>query len=416
MLERADKNRIENWLKGIDQFQTGEGDGTTRILFTEPELKARTYVKQQMAALGLEVTEDAIGNIFGTLKGSDPSLAPVWTGSHIDTVSNAGMFDGMSGIVCGMEALHLIKNSSMEHKRDISVIVYTSEEPERFGLSCLGSRAMAGALSLEDTKILYDKEGISLYQLLKDLGYDENRYHEIQKQTGDVFASVELHIEQNSILEKAGVPIGIVCGICAPTNFSVKITGVQSHAGGTSMDDRRDAFMAAAELALRLEDITKKSTSEYITGTVGKVNVFPNAINVISGDTEISIDIRSIDMKAKDVAVESLKYEAERIEEERKVEINMKMENHDLPLRCDETIMEIEKESCKKLGIPYRTMISGPYHDSLFVGRFAPAAMIFVPSKNGISHSKEEWTDYSDLAIGADVLTETLYTLANQAG
>lgn len=180
------------------------------------------------------------------------------------------------------------------------------------------------------------------------------------------------------------------------------------------MQDRKDAFMASAELSLRLEDITRKSTSEYITGTVGKVHVFPNAVNVISGDTRISIDIRSIDMLAKDVAVETLKYEADRIEKERGVEISMKMENHDIPLRCDEEIMEIEKESCKKLGVEYMTMISGPYHDSLFVGRFAPTSMIFVPSKNGISHSKEEWTDFSDLATGTDVLAETLLTLSNR--
>lgn len=414
MLQKANKNKIEEWLRGIDRFQTGEGEGTTRVLFTEPELKAREYVKKEMKNLGLTVTEDAIGNIFGTLKGSDPSLAPVWTGSHIDTVLNAGMFDGMSGVVCGMEALKIIKESRAGHKRDISTVIYTSEEPTRFGLSCLGSRAMAGVMTLEDTKVLYDEDGKSLYQTLGELGYDYSQFDKVKKEQGDVFAAVELHVEQNSSLEQAGIPIGIVKGICAPTNFEVTIKGIQSHAGGTSMQDRKDAFMAAAELSLRLEDITRKSTSEYITGTVGKVHVFPNAVNVISGDTRISIDIRSIDMLAKDVAVETLKYEADRIEKERGVEISMKMENHDIPLRCDEEIMEIEKESCKKLGVEYMTMISGPYHDSLFVGRFAPTSMIFVPSKNGISHSKEEWTDFSDLATGTDVLAETLLTLSNR--
>ena len=140
-LGKADKNRIEELIRGIDRFQTGIGSGTTRILFTEPELQARTYVKEKMKELGLSITEDSAGNIFGTLFGSCSNEAPVWTGSHIDTVPNAGMFDGMAGVVCGLEALRLIKDSGINHRRNISVIVYTSEEPTRFGLSCLGSRA-----------------------------------------------------------------------------------------------------------------------------------------------------------------------------------------------------------------------------------------------------------------------------------
>ena len=294
------------------------------------------------------------------------------------------------------------------------IIVYMSEEPTRFGLSCLGSRALAGVMSLEDMKEIRDWDGRSLYEVLESLGYDLTQFDQVKKQPGDVYAAVELHIEQNSSLEKAGIPIGVVKGICAPTNFEVGIKGIQSHAGGTSMTDRRDAFMAAAELSLRLEDIAKRSDSEYITGTVGRVNVFPNAVNVISGDTQISIDIRSIDMPAKDIAVETLRYEVERIEKEREVEISMRLENHDMPLRCDEKIMELEEAVCEEMGIPCMRLISGPYHDSLFVGRFAPTSMLFVPSRNGISHSKDEWTDFEDLATGADVLAKTLLTLANQ--
>ncbi len=414
MIQRANKDNIERIIRNIDKFQTGEGEGTTRVLFTEPELAARDYVKNEMKALGLKVKEDAIGNIFGTLEGCNPDLAPVWTGSHIDTVLNAGMFDGMAGVVCGLEALRLIIVNGVKNKRDISVIVYTSEEPTRFGLSCIGSRALAGALSLEDTKELIDKDGKSLYNLLEELGYKHDEFCYIMKSKGDVYASVELHIEQNSVLEKSKIPIGIVKGICAPTNFSVKIKGVQGHAGGSPMSERRDAFMAATELALVLEDAAKKSTSEYITATVGKVNVFPNAVNVISGDTEMSIDIRSIDMAAKDVIVETLKYEVQRIEKARGVEINLHLENHDMPLKCDENIIQLEKDVCCKLNTEYKEMISGPYHDSLFVGRFAPASMIFVPSKNGISHSKDEWTDFSQLAVGTDVLAETLLELSNQ--
>lgn len=207
------------------------------------------------------------------------------------------MFDGMAGVVSGMEALKIIKESGEFHKRNIVVVVYTSEEPTRFELSCLGSRAMAGKLSLEDTKKLEDKDGNTLYGTLKDLGYDLNKYDDVKKNPGEVYAAVELHIEQNDVLDKAGIPIGIVKGICAPTNYNVIIEGCQSHAGGTSMSERADAFAAASELALLTERLAKESKGEYVTATVGRVKVFPNAVNVISGYTEISIDIRSIDLE-----------------------------------------------------------------------------------------------------------------------
>ena len=155
---KANADNIKTWLNGMARFNSTPDFGTTRILFTKPEIKNREYVKAEMKALGLEVKEDAIGNIFAVLKGEDETLSPVWTGSHIDTVPNAGNFDGMAGVVCGMEALRIIRENNLKHKRDIYVNVYTSEEPTRYGLSCLGSRALAGELHLEDTKKLFDQD------------------------------------------------------------------------------------------------------------------------------------------------------------------------------------------------------------------------------------------------------------------
>lgn len=412
-MNKANKYRIEKWLRDIDDFNLTPGSGTTRVLFTKEELGSREYIKNEMKSLGLEVTEDGIGNIFATLKGNDGSLSPVWTGSHIDTVLNAGMFDGMSGIVCGMEALKLIKDSGEKNKRDISVIVYTSEEPTRFGLSCLGSRALAGEMSLEDTKDLKDEQGKSLYQVLEELGYDHNEFEKIKKKKGDVFAAVELHVEQNHNLDTNKIPVGIVKGICAPTIFNVVINGCQSHAGGTPMENRHDAFAAASELSLSLEKITRESKGRYVTATVGKVSVEPNAVNVIPGQVNMSIDIRSIETDAKNILVEELMLEKERIESERGVSIKMELENDDIPLICDEKITDLIEKVCKDQNIEYMELISGPYHDSLFVGRFTPTGMLFVPSKNGISHSKDEWTDFEDLAVGTDILAETLLQLSN---
>lgn len=414
MLSKAKSENIQNWLEKINTYNSTPEFGTTRVLFTEEELKAREYVKTEMKKLGLEVREDSIGNIFGTLVGKNPELAPIWTGSHIDTVLNAGMFDGMAGVVGGMEALRLIKESGASFDRNIEVVVYTSEEPTRFGLCCLGSRAMAGHLTLEDTKKLEDKDGKTLESVLKELGYNLDKFKDIPVKKGDVFAAIELHIEQNNKLEQKGLPVGIVKTICAPTNFSVEVTGCQSHAGGTSMEDRRDAYAASCEIALILEDLALKCKSEYNTATVGRVEVIPNAVNVIPGTVRFSIDIRDCQLETKVQLVEELKSEIKKVEEKRGVQVKLINENNDTPMKCDSNIVDILRTSCEDKDIPYDVMISGAYHDSMFVGEFTPVAMIFVPSKNGISHSPEEWTDFKDIALGVDVLAKSLLELANK--
>lgn len=409
----ANKDNIQMWIEGMAKYNATKEFGTTRILFTKPEIENRNYVKSEMKKLGLSVSEDAIGNIFAKLEGSDSTLAPVWTGSHIDTVPNAGNFDGMAGVVCGMEALRIIKESNLKHKRDIYVNVYTSEEPTRYGLSCLGSRSMAGELSLEDTKKLKDQQEKSLYEKLKELGYDLSKFDEIKREAGDVYASVELHVEQNNHLEKAGKTIGIVKKICAPTNYEIEVTGIQSHAGGTSMEERRDAYMAACEMALALEKLARECESEFNTATVGIVNVIPGGVNVIPGKVMFTVDLRDCNKDTKDALIEKMFASFDEIAKKREVTYSFREENNDTPLTCNEIIRtEIEKY-CDKQEISHMELISGPYHDTLFIGRFVPSAMIFVPSKNGISHSPEEWTEYSDLAIGTDALAHTLLALAN---
>lgn len=412
-MERANAANIEKWIDGMNQFNSTPEFGTTRILFTKPELENRNYVKEEMRKLGLEIEEDSIGNIYATLKGEDSSLPPVWTGSHIDTVPNAGKFDGMTGVVCGMEAVRMIQENQLKHKRDIKVVVYTSEEPTRYGLSCLGSRAMSGDMSLEDTKKLFDRDDKSLYDKLLELGYDVTKYDEIRKKKGEVFATVELHIEQNSRLEKAKLPIGIVKKICAPSNYVIEVTGCQSHAGGTDMRERRDAYAGACEMAMVLETLAEECISEYNTATIGHVKVVPDAMNVIPGKCEFYVDIRDCNMETKQKLIGQFTERFYQIAKRRGLSVTIREENNDLPLSCDEKIIELLKESCDDYELPYLELISGPYHDSLFVGRFAPTAMLFVPSKNGISHSAEEWTDYEEIAKGADVLMATLLKLSN---
>ncbi|MFA6849562.1 MAG: M20 family metallo-hydrolase [Selenomonadaceae bacterium] len=411
---KASVENIKAWLEGINQFNATPEFGTTRVLFTEPEVQARNYIKAEMGKLGMKVHEDAIGNVFGVFAGTDTSLPPVWTGSHIDTVLNAGMFDGMSGVIAGMEAVRIIKQANTSILRSIVVVVYTSEEPTRFKLGCLGSRAMAGKLDSKAAAELVDKDGQSLLEVLSSLGFPVEDFAKVPVKKGDVYGAVELHIDQTGVLEKAQKSIGIVKTICAPSVFDVEITGIQSHAGGTTMEERRDAFMASSEIALALEKLGRESKSEYTTATIGKVEVIPNAVNVIPGKVKFSIDIRDCDFDCKNAMVGKLKKEIEKIAQNRKVTVQITEYNNDYPMKCDKKIIELLKKSCKKNRVPYEMTISGAFHDSMLVGEFAPVAMIFVPSRDGISHSPKEWTDFADIAIGTDILADTLAAMANE--
>lgn len=410
-VSRADAGHIQRWLEHINTFNSTPEFGTTRVLFTEPELSARRYVKDEMEALGIEVHEDAIGNIFGVYPGTDRNAAPVWTGSHIDTVLNAGMFDGMSGVVAGLEAVRLIREADIQLKRSLVVVVYTSEEPTRFRLGCLGSRALAGRLDRADAAMLRDEEDNSLYDVLKQLNFPVKEFDKLPKKTGEVFAAVELHIDQTGVLERAGKTVGIVKTICAPSVLEVEVIGRQSHAGGTSMEERRDAFMAACEISLAAEKLGQESTSEYTTVTVGKIQVVPNAVNVIPGKVIFSIDIRDADYESKNHLMAKFSREVGVIELQRGITVNLREVNNDVPMPCDKDIQDIIADSCQRLQVPYMHTISGAFHDSMLVGEFAPVAMIFVPSHGGISHSPQEWTDFAEIAAGVDVLVETLIAL-----
>lgn len=413
-MRSASSKTIERNIVEINRFNETPGHGVTRDVFTKEDFLARDYVKREMKAAGLEVSEDCIGNIYGVLEGTDPSLAPVWTGSHIDTVRNGGMYDGMAGVFAGLEALRIIRESGQTVKRSLSVNVYTGEEMGRFGVCCVGSRALAGRYGVADLKTYRDREGKSLYRALQEAGYDLLQFRSMVKKQGDVYASLELHIEQNDILEKEDIPFGIVTGICAPTNLIVEVEGVQGHAGGVSMTQRKDAYMAAAEISLQLEKLVRQSKGSYMTGTVGSMKLEPDAVNVIPGKAVFSIDIRGISMKGKEQVLVQFRDCVKQIKEKRGVIVRMEMQNHDQPVVCDERLRQVLRDSCEGSGHACMDLISGAYHDSLMLADFTRVAMLFIPCRGGVSHSEQEWASCEHIAWGADVLAESLLCLGNE--
>ena len=413
---QANIDRVASDIETLATYNSfPENPGVSRQLFTDAELEARSYVKERMRAIGMSVHEDAIGNIYGVLEGTDPSLAPVWSGSHIDTVLSGGKYDGIVGVVGALEACRIIRENNIPHARSIVVLVFTSEECGRFGMGCIGSRAMAGHLPLEKTKELHDDAGISLYQELERLGYTKLDYNKtVLKHRGDVFASVELHIEQASMLEEAGYPVGIVQAICAPTYICVSITGQQKHAGSTPMDVRKDALCAASEVILTVEKLARSYQNKHTVATVGKIQVLPNSSNVIPGQVDFMIDIRDIDEAVKTELTQKFHDAIRSITAARHLEYSFDVTTDDLPCSCDEAILDAIADSCRKRGLPEFKMTSGAYHDSLLISEFTPIGMIFVPSKDGVSHNPDEYTSMEEIVCGVNVLTDTLIALSNR--
>jgi hydantoinase/carbamoylase family amidase len=313
-----------------------------------------------------------------------------------------------------MEALRLIKESGLPHRRTLSVVVFTSEEPTRFGMGCLGSRALAGALTREDLSTLIDREGESLESLLLRLGYDLSQYGSVKRAKGDVHGFVELHIEQGAVLESLKIGIGVVTTISAPTDLTIKVKGRQGHAGATPMRMRCDALAAAAEIILKLEALATAEENPSTVATVGKLSVYPGASNVIPGAAEFTTDIRSSDFESKARLLEQLRLFFAQLSSDRGVEIAVEMICHDQPRKADERIVKAIAAACGELGVRYHSMVSGAYHDAMMVARFAPIGMIFVPSRGGISHDPQEWSDYSDIATGTDILAETLLQMSKE--
>lgn len=407
--------QIESLIEKIHTFSLPEDDGgNTRLTLSPEDMAARKYVMGEMEKIGLAVSVDAVGNITGRAAGTEPSLPEVWTGSHIDTVVHGGKYDGVAGVVSGLEALRTIIAERAPHKRNICLKIYTGEEGSKFSGGCIGSRVIAGHLTKEDLDALSDGEGHTVGGLLRENGFPFDQFDAVRKTARDIYASVELHIEQGGNLEKAHKVIGIVDGICAPTNMILHISGEQGHAGGMPMKDRRDAFMAAAEMALALEDCALHGTSAYTTGTVGLVEVSPNAENVVPGKVRMSADVRDCEKQSKDLVVKNFLSKVHAIAEKRHVKAEVFMKRDDTPHLCDPSIQKLIEKAAEKEHVSYMHTFSGPCHDSLLIAEIAPVGMIFVPSRGGISHSPKEWTSCEDIAKGARVLKDVILALANQ--
>jgi N-carbamoyl-L-amino-acid hydrolase len=403
--------RLTAELAALAQISEAEPPVVTRVVFGEADLRARAYLKSLTETAGLSSREDAIGNTFFRWAGSEPDQPAVATGSHIDAIPNAGAYDGTVGVLGGLEAIRALQEAGFQPKRSIELVLFTSEEPTRFGIGCLGSRMMGAVLSPAQAEALLDKEGRTLDELRAQAGFSGD-IASVALPPGHYEAFVELHIEQGKLLEKQGLDVGIVTAIAAPASVRILIEGEGGHAGAMLMPDRHDALTAASELMLALENAAKSTGTIDTVATVGVCEVFPGAVNSVPSRVRLETDIRDTDGERRDNVIHQFKSAAAGVAERRGVQISFETVNADPPASCNESILSAIQLAVNASGKTSQRMVSRAYHDSLFMARIAPVAMIFTPCRNGVSHRPDEYASPEWISSGVEILARTLAQLS----
>lgn len=413
-MTQVDISRLQSEIDSLAEITEVEPPAVTRVIYSQKDLAAREQVKSICRAAGLQLREDAVGNLYARWVGSEPSLPAVATGSHIDAIPNAGRFDGVVGVLGGIEAIRALQSSGFQPKRSIEVIAFTSEEPTRFGIGCLGSRLMSGSLDLQDALALADMDTRTLESWLADSPYATGDRSQILLKKGHYHAFVELHIEQGPILEKESLDIGAVTHIAAPAAYRLELTGQGGHAGGVLMPARHDALCGASEFVLALESAAKNSGSPDTVATVGVLQVSPGAINSIPAHVSLTVDLRDIRLDTRtgtwNAAIEALR----EISGRRGLATDSSVINQDPPATCESSLVEATESAAKRRGFSCRRMISRAYHDSLFMSRIAPTSMIFIPCRNGWSHRPDEFSSPAQIEKGVAVLADVLSEASQQ--
>ena len=407
---RVDIGRIKSDILTLAAIGKNDFDrGIYRQAFTSEDMEGKSWLLHRIEENGLTPASDGAANISGILKGE--SDAPrIFVGSHIDTVPCAGMLDGTLGVVVGLECLRALSAAGIFPKQSLELIAFSDEEG-RFG-GTFGSEAFTGALTMEKVEKAADLNGTRLWDAMLANGLDPLKALDARRRPEEINSYLELHIEQGPILDERNLQVGIVESITGLRSWSLRFTGEANHAGTTPMDYRKDAFMGLADFAHELPRILEENGSENSRATIGKAEILPGAPNSVPGTVEFSLDFRDPSTDILTDLSQAIQKALAAISRRRglKFEFNVQGEIH--PVASDKRLTDILEKNAAELGIDALRMLSGAAHDAQLVGRIAPMAMIFVPSKGGLSHSPAEWTAWEDIEAGANLMLATLYELA----
>jgi allantoate deiminase len=407
----VDGERLWRRLSELAEIGKRESGGVTRLSFTDEERSAKDLVASFMQEAGLAVSEDAVGNLFGRREGSDPNAPAVLVGSHVDSVYDGGNFDGPLGVLAGIEVAQAMEEGGVETDHPVEVVAFTDEEGARFSFGMIGSRALAGTLSEGDLQH-QDADGISIADAMRKRDLDPARIGEAARPRDSLACYLELHIEQGRVLEDEDLPLGVVTGIAAPVWRRVVFEGETGHAGTAPMQLRRDALAAAAEVVGIVEE--EASATGTSVGTVGQLGVEPGGINIIPGRVELSLDLRDIDEDTRDQIEERILERSRRVCEGRGVGFETEVLQRMTPVSCSETVRGTIRAACEGLGLGTRDLASGAAHDGMQLAGLCQVGMVFVRSREGVSHSPDEWSSKKDCTAGADVLYHTALDLASR--
>jgi len=381
-------------------------EGMLRVAYSPEDITGRDYAIKMMQEAGLETRIDTAGNIIGRRSGSDDSLPAIAMGSHTDTVPKGGKYDGALGVMAAIEVIRTLEEQGHNTRHPLEVINFTNEEGTRFHRWLVGSRSMSGLLEQEDLDAV-DDDGLSLGPCLADIGGDISRIEEAVRKPGELAAYFELHIEQGPYLDRSGTPIGVVTGITGRAVFEVEIEGKANHAGTTPMSTRRDALVSASKLVLAIQKMAAEQEICRVS-TVGSIKAVPNAVNVIPGSASIGLEFRDTDMEALASAEQELQRITDQAVIDDAVDIDVIRHRFTTSVPITPDMQAMVAEAAENCGFEWESLPSGAGHDAQAVANIAPVAMIFVPSLDGISHSKEEYSTPQACANGAQVLLELL--------
>jgi N-carbamoyl-L-amino-acid hydrolase len=409
---RVDAAALRRRIEELSVFGRPAGgsfaDGVSRVSYTDADIEGRAYVMRLMRAAGLEPTIDPAGNIFGRHNGTEAGLPPILFGSHIDSVPSGGNFDGDLGTLAALGVIEACAAASVRTRHPLEMVIWAHEEGVAFNRGLAGSRIVAGDIQPADLDQVWN--GLRRADAIRKIGGNPDRIMDARRARGSHHCYLELHIEQGGTLDRSGTPIGVVQGIVCIERHEAAITGFANHAGTTPMDQRQDAMIAAAQLTLAVREIVTASPGRQV-GTVGQIEISPNAPNVVPGTAKLVIELRDLSPEKLENLGARIRTRAADIGASTRTQIEIRRVSRNLPADASPEVQSAIERASSSLALASTRLPSGAGHDAQSMAQLGPMGMIFVPSIGGVSHSPKELTRWEDCANGADVLLQTILTL-----
>ena len=409
---RVDAAALRRRIEELSVFGRPPGgsfaDGVSRVSYTDADVQGRAYVMRLMRAAGIEPAIDPAGNIFGRRAGAEAGLPPILFGSHIDSVPSGGNFDGDLGSLAALGVLEACAAASARTRHPLEMVIWAHEEGVAFNRGLAGSRIVAGDIQPADLDQVWN--GLRRADAIRKIGGDPDRIMEAKREKGSHHCYLELHIEQGGTLDRSGTPIGVVEGIVCIERHEAVITGFANHAGTTPMDQRQDAMVAAAQLTLAVREVVTASPGRQV-GTVGQIEISPNAPNVVPGSAKLVIELRDLSAEKLEGLGGRIRARAADIAASTRTQIEIRRVSRNLPAVAAPEVQSAIERASSSLGLGSTRLPSGAGHDAQTMAQLGPMGMIFVPSIGGVSHSPKELTRWEDCAHGANVLLHTILVM-----